>query len=183
VFGGEADVDQTGWDALIVSYLPRLKEFAERHLPAAARSGLGADDVVQDVVMKGIRQRHRFEFRHDEALMAYLRTSIRHRIVDELRKAQRQPTLGSSRFHEPVYRGASPLGQVIARSHARRYRRALAALRDRDRRLIELRIDHGLSYEEIAARLGMRSESAVRMALRRALDRLDAKVNRVRRVR
>jgi RNA polymerase sigma factor (sigma-70 family) len=173
-------MDQTGWDALIVSCLPRLTQFAERQLPAATRARLGADDVVQEALMKSMRQRHRFEFRHQEALMAYLRTSIRHCIVDEIRRVRRRPELVPLNGCEWVVdRGVSPLQRVIARSDAGRYKRALAGLRDRDRQLVELRLEHGLSYLEIAVRLGMRSQSSVRVAIRRALERLGATLNRV----
>lgn len=171
-------MDQTAWNASIGSYLPRLKTFAERHLPAASRGALGADDVVQEVVMKGIRQLHRFEFRHDEAFMAYLRTSIRHRIVDEIRRARRRPVVVPLDNHESVDLSVSPLERLLARSRAQRYRSALADLGDRDRRLIVLRVEHGLSYLDIATRLGMRTESSVRMAVKRALQRLGARVNR-----
>lgn len=171
-------MDPTAWNALIGSYLPRLRQFAERHLPSGARGAIAADDVVHDAVIRGIRHRHRFEFRHDGAFLAYLRKSIRHRIVDEIRRARRRPVLVSMGPHESVDRGVSPLGRLIARSHARRYRQLLGRLSDRDRRLIVLRVEQGLSYAEIAGHLGMRTESAARMAIRRAIDRLGAKVNR-----
>jgi RNA polymerase sigma-70 factor (ECF subfamily) len=171
-------VDQIGWSTLIGSYLPRLRNFAERHLPPETRGALGPDDVVQDVVMRGMRHVQRFELRHEGALVAYLRASIRHRIVDEIRKAKRRPMLVPLEGYESLDRGASPLDRLISRSQARRYRHALAGLSVRDRRLIELRVEQGLSYEEIAVRLGMRSESSVRMALRRALYRLGVRVNR-----
>jgi RNA polymerase sigma factor (sigma-70 family) len=175
-------VDQTGWNALIGSYLPRLTQFAERHLTPDARGTLAAADVVQEAVMKSIRHLHRFEFRHDEAFLAYLRKSIRHRIVDEIRRAKRRPRLVALGMYESADQGLSPLERVIARSQAKRYRDALASLREHDRRLIVLRVEYGLSYEDIAGHLGLRTESAARMALRRAIDRLGANVNRERRL-
>ena len=171
-------MDQHGWSTLINSYLPRLRDFAERHLPPETRGAVAADDVVQDVVMKGMRNVDRFEFRHEEAFMAYLRASIRHRIVDEIRKMKRRPVLVPLDGYESLDRGVSPLERLIARSQARRYRRALANLCVRDRELIALRVEQELSYEAIAVRLGMRSVASVRMAVRRALCRLDARVNR-----
>lgn len=169
-------MDQIGWSTLIGSYLPRLRDFAERHLPPETRGALAPDDVVQDVVMRGMRHVERFEFRHEGALVAYLRASIRHRIVDEIRKAKRRPMLVPLEGYETFDRGVSPLDRLISRSQAQRYKHALAGLSVRDRRLIELRVEYGLSYAEIAVRLRMCSESSVRMAVRRALSRLGARV-------
>jgi len=171
-------VDPAAWNALIGSYLPRLKQFAERHLPTSASGTLAADDVVQEAVLKSFRRLERFEFRHDAAFLAYLRKSIRHRILDEIRRGLRRPMLVSIEDHDSVDLGVSPLDRLIARSHARRYRDQLAKLSDRDRRLIILRLEHGLSYADVAEHLGMRTESAARMAIKRAMQRLGAKMNR-----
>lgn len=54
---------------------------------------IGIDDLVQEVVISGIRQLDRFAFRHEQVFLAYLRTSIRYRIIDELRPTQRRPML------------------------------------------------------------------------------------------
>jgi RNA polymerase sigma-70 factor, ECF subfamily len=175
-------VEPAAWNALIGLYLPRLKQFAERHLPTSTCGTLAADDVVQEAVLKSFRRLQRFEFRHDAAFLAYLRKSIRHRILDEIRRGQRRPMLVSIDDHDSVDVGLSPLERLIARSHARRYRDQLATLSDRDRRLIVLRLEHGLSYADVAEHLGMRTKSAARMAIKRALQRLGAKkcVQRVR---
>jgi RNA polymerase sigma-70 factor, ECF subfamily len=170
-------MDPMAWNALIGSYLPRLRQFAQRHLPPSACGASAADDVVQEAVMRSLRQLHRFEFRHDEALLAYLRKSIRHRIVDEIRRAKRRPALVPMGTLEAVDLAASPLERVVARSQTMRYRDSLARLSDRDRRLIVLRVEQGLSYADIAGHLGMRSESAARMGIKRAIQRLGAKMD------
>ena len=132
------------WNALIGRYLPQLKRFAQAHLPAYLRGTITADDLVQEVVLSGIRQLHRLEFRHEHAFLSYLLTSIRHRIVDEIRRTRRQPALvlvGNWNVDPSV----SPLQQLITRENLRRYAKALACLRDRDRQLIVLRLVRGLS--------------------------------------
>ena len=108
-------MDPAGWNVLIGSYLPRLRQFAQRHLPAGGRGAIGADDVVQEAVMKSLRQLHRFEFRHDGAFLAYLRKSIRHRIVDEIRRAHRRPALISLSGLESIDWAVSPLERLIAK--------------------------------------------------------------------
>ena len=166
------------WNALIDRYLPQLKRFAQAHLPAHLRGTITADDLVQEVVLSGIRQLHRLEFRHEHAFLSYLLTSIRHRIVDEIRRTRRQPALvlvGDWNVDPSV----SPLQRLITRENLRRYAKALTCLADRDRQLIVLRLVRGLSCLDVADRLGMRSEAAVHMAVRRALQRLEKSLNEV----
>jgi RNA polymerase sigma factor (sigma-70 family) len=170
--------NQAEWDALIGRYLPQLKRFAERHLTAQLRGTTTADDLVQEVVLSGIRQLHRLELRHEQAFLSYLLTSIRHRIVDEVRRTRRQPAVV---LHDNgdwnVDLSVSPLQRLITRENLRRYAKALACLADRDRQLIVLRVVRGLSCLDVADRLGMRSEAAVHMAVRRALRRLEKRLN------
>ena len=166
------------WNAVIGGYLPQLKRFAQTHLPAHLRGTITADDLVQEVVLSGIRQLHRLEFRHEHAFLSYLLTSIRHRIVDEIRRTRRQPArvlVGNWNVDPSV----SPLQQLITRENLRRYAKALACLADRDRQLIVLRLVRGLSCRDVADRLGMRSEAAVHMAVKRALQRLEQSLNEV----
>jgi RNA polymerase sigma factor (sigma-70 family) len=155
----------------VISPLVRpLNEFAARLMPDQVRASVGPDDLVQDVLIKGMAQLHRFEFRHRGAFQAYLRTSIRHRIVDELRKASRRRVAALEA--KPVDGARSPLEQAINKQNVKRYARALTGLGQRDQRLIVLRIEQQLSYSEMAAQLGVSSEHAVRVPVRRALLRL-----------
>jgi RNA polymerase sigma factor (sigma-70 family) len=166
------------WNAVIGCYLPQLKRFAERHLPAQLRGAITPDDLVQEAVLNGIRQLPRLEVRHEHAFLSYLMTSIRHRIVDEIRRTRRRPALV---LHTEVDwnadPGVSPLQRLIMRENLRRYAKALACLGDRDRQLIILRLDKGLSCLDVAVRLGMPSEAAVQMAVKRALRRLHKNLN------
>ena len=169
---------QVEWNALIGRYLPQLKRFAQTHLPAYLRGTITADDLVQEVVLSGIRQLHRLEFRHEHAFLSYLLTSIRHRIVDEIRRTRRQPALVLVDDWN-VDPAVSPLQRLITRQNLRRYAKALARLTDRDRQLIVLRLVRGLSCLDVANRLGMPSEAAVHMAVKRALQRLEKSLNQV----
>jgi RNA polymerase sigma-70 factor, ECF subfamily len=176
--GGTSATNRAEWNAVIGAYLPQLKRFAQTHLPAHLRGTITADDLVQEVVLSGIRQLHRLEFRHERAFLSYLLTSIRHRIVDEIRRTRRQPArvlVGNWNVDPSV----SPLQQLITRENLRRYAKALACLADRDRQLIVLRLVRGLSCRDVADRLGMRSEAAVHMAVKRALQRLEQSLTEV----
>jgi RNA polymerase sigma factor (sigma-70 family) len=163
-------------NAMLDRYLPQLKRFARTHLPAHLRGTITADDLVQEVVLSGIRQLHRLELRHEHAFLSYLLTSIRHRIVDEIRRTRRQPApVLVGEWH--VDPSVSPLQRLITRENLRRYAKALARLGDRDRQLIVLRLVRGLSCLDVAVRLGMPSQAAVQMGVRRALRRLEKRLN------
>jgi RNA polymerase sigma-70 factor (ECF subfamily) len=168
----------TEWDALIGGYLPQLKRFASKHLPPQLHGTMTPDDLVQEVVLSGLRQLPRLEFHHEQAFLAYLRTSIRHRIVDEVRRKRHQPYALEDDGDGYTDHGVSPLQRLITRESLRRYARALACLDDRDRQLIVLRLVRGLSCADIAVRLGMPSDAAVRMGVGRALGRLKKHLNR-----
>jgi RNA polymerase sigma factor (sigma-70 family) len=164
---------------LIGGYLPQLKRFATRHLPAHLQGTITPDDLVQEVVLSGLRQLPRLELTHEQAFLSYLLTSIRHRIVDEVRKQRHQPAFV---LHDEgnwrADRGASPLQRLITRENLKPYAQALACLSHRDRQLIVLRLVRGLSCLEIAVQLGLPSDAAVRMGVKRALGRLKKRLNR-----
>jgi RNA polymerase sigma factor (sigma-70 family) len=170
--------DRAEWNALIGCYLPQLKRFAIRHLPAQLHGTITPDDLVQEVVLSGLRQLPRLELLHEQAFLSYLLTAIRHRIVDEVRRTRRQPAfVPDDDGNWGVDRGVSPLQRLITRESLRRYAKALACLTDRDRQLIVLRLVRGLSCLEVAVRLEMPSEAAVHMAVKRARRRLEKSLN------
>ena len=170
--------DSIEWNALISGYLPQLTRFARRHLPVQLHGSITPDDLVQEVVLKGLRQLPRLELSHEQAFLSYLLTSIRHRIIDEVRRKRRQPAFAlDDGCYGAAESGVSPLQRLITRESLKPYAQALAYLADRDRQLIVLRLVRGLSCLDIAVRLGMPSEGAVRMAVTRAVRRLKEHLN------
>ena len=166
--------DREAWNALIGRYMPQLTGFARRHLPIRIRATLTPDDLVQEVVLRGTRQLHRLEFRHEQAFLSYLFKSIRHRIVDEIRRMRCQPALVplDERVNRRSDSARSQLQRLVARESIRGYTKALGHLAERDRQLIMLRIVKRLPCQTVAARLGMNNAAAVHMAAARALCRL-----------
>jgi DNA-directed RNA polymerase specialized sigma24 family protein len=60
----------------------------------------------------------------------------------------------------------------VDKEEIRRYRAALFRLKPRDRRLIVMRMEQQLTYQEIGTELRMASPNAARVALIRAMGRL-----------
>jgi RNA polymerase sigma-70 factor, ECF subfamily len=171
------DGDPRAWDHLLAHYGARLRRYAHGRLPTRARAMTDTVDVVQDVVISARGRLGRFEFRHEEALMAYLRRAVRNRIIDEIRRSSRRPVvneLDDTHFDS----SPSPLDRAIDAENQRRYRTALTLLRKRDRLALMLRLERHVSYEQLAAQLGLPTPSAARVALFRALRRLALALNR-----
>src|SRR5262249_48031940 len=76
------DVDAL--DRLLHRYLPPLEKWARGRLPRWARDLSDTQDLVQDTVLKTLRNLSAFEHRREGALQAYLRQAVMNRIQDDL---------------------------------------------------------------------------------------------------
>jgi RNA polymerase sigma factor (sigma-70 family) len=167
--GGDADA----LERLMARYLVPLQRWAHGRLPCWARDMSDTQDIVQDAVVRVLGHLSAFQPRGSGALHAYLRTAVKNRILDEIRRVHRHVP-PESLDEEPPSPDVDPLEVAIGRQTLDRYEMALAGLRDDDREIIIARVEWGLSYEEIAAASGKPSPNAARVAVRRAVLRLAA---------
>lgn len=158
-------------EALIQKCLPALNRWAHGRLPAGARGRLDTRDLVQEAVLHLIARSQAFEPTTAEAALAYLRKTVLNLVRDEARRLARRPVC-SELTEDAAEVLESPLDALIQQETFVHYRRALATLRPRDRRLIVASLERDWSVQEIAARLPMKSVAAARVALGRALQRL-----------
>lgn len=158
-------------ESLLREYVAPLARLASGLLPAYARGMTDTQDVVQDVLANTARRLGDIDCDEDGALLAYLRRAVRHRVIDEIRRATRRPRMDVLLDDCPAP-GLSPLDAAIRAQNDRRVRMALCQLNARDRRAVLLRVRHGLSYDEIAPQLGCPTANAARIAVRRAVGRL-----------
>jgi RNA polymerase sigma-70 factor, ECF subfamily len=163
--------DAAARDELCARYLPRLQRWAHGRLPASARGALDTVDLVQDTFMQVLRRLDEFEPQHEGAFQGYLRTTLMHRILDEIRRVQRrgpaEPLDVDAPGHDP-----SPLEEAIGTETLERYEAALARLSASDRDALIMRIEMGCGYAEIMSALEKPTLAATQMAVRRALLRL-----------
>jgi RNA polymerase sigma-70 factor (ECF subfamily) len=129
-------------------------------------------------MLRTFRRLDRFEPRLEHALRAYLRQAVQNRILDELRRTRRQPNQQLLDSSHPDDR-PSPLDHAQDEEERRRYGLALARLNEDERQLIVARVDLGYSYEQIALLTGRATANAARVAIRRALQKLGAEMERV----
>jgi RNA polymerase sigma-70 factor (ECF subfamily) len=172
--------DTDAAEALFLRCLPALRRFARSKLPQHARDLLDTQDLVQDALLRVIRHLHTFEWRGEGSLMAYLRTALLNRVLDEQRRAARRPS------REPLDdqhadRGASPLETVIGRENHALYERALHQLPPAYREAIVLRFEMQYSFDQIADALDKRNPANARMFVSRATMRLGREIAGLRR--
>jgi RNA polymerase sigma-70 factor (ECF subfamily) len=168
--------DNQALGTLLERHLPRLRRWASGRLPRNARDGFDTEDLVQETVIRTLRTIQGFEYRHEGALQAYLRQALANGIRDRIRRAARRPQAAPLDDRAPV-EGESPLEEAIGRETADRYEAALSALEPGDREAIVGRLELGYDYAELAAALDKPSADAARVAVRRAVLRLAAKMS------
>jgi RNA polymerase sigma-70 factor (ECF subfamily) len=163
--------DQVALEMLINRILPSLRRIGHKRLAGHARSLLDIDDLVQDALVSLVRRLPHFVCQTPGSLLAYLQRVIVNRIIDATRKRASQGEW-TALPDECAGQAVSPLQRVIDKEEMLRYRAAMLRLKPRDRQLIVMRIEYGLTYPEIATQLRVPSPNAARVALIRAMARL-----------
>jgi RNA polymerase sigma-70 factor (ECF subfamily) len=163
--------DSAALERLILRYFPRLRRWARRRLPPWARDVAETEDLVQETLFNAVRNLGTFEMHAEHSLRAYMKKALRNRVQDEIKRAVRHPPGAALSDTLPVA-DPSPMEHAIAREDLWRCRAAIARLKPTDRGLILAVLSEDLSASELAARVGMRSPDAARIALSRAVRRL-----------
>jgi RNA polymerase sigma-70 factor (ECF subfamily) len=167
--------DAAARERLIARYLPVLRAWAHGRLPAGARGLADTEDVVQVTLVRALNHLHRFEYRHEGALLGYLRQGVLNAIRQEIRRARRRPAGPAIEDGVPD-RAASVVEQVVGRETLERYEAALMELTPDQREAVMLRLEFGYSYPEIAEAIERHSANTARMLVVRALVRLAARL-------
>jgi RNA polymerase sigma-70 factor (ECF subfamily) len=149
-----------------------LKRWARGRLPNYARAGANTEDIVQDVIVRALRQIDRFEHRTVDGLRAYLRESVRNRIRDEIRRVSRRNNVPDDEPETVASDAPSPLEQLILRERSDNYVAALRTLKPEERLAVIYRLEHGWSHQAIADKLGKTTPDAARMTVTRSMKRL-----------
>jgi RNA polymerase sigma-70 factor, ECF subfamily len=118
-----------------------------------------ADDITSETFIRLWHARERLDL---ATVKAYLLAIARNLFLEHHRRASRLGVLGEHPDRRP-----DPEEQAGARAELRAVLSALQALPDADRAAVLLRADEELSYEEIAAILGI-SPGAARVKVHRA---------------
>ena len=158
------DGDAAARDALLARYLPRLRAWAHRRLPAHGRDLAETDDLA-------LNHLEDFESRRPGALLAWLRTILMNVVRDEIRHRRRMPE--QVPVSESALVGeASAVEAAVGAETMQAYEAGLRRLDEDKRMAVIMRVEFGMGYEEIARELGRPSANATRMMIVRALQEL-----------
>lgn len=178
--------DGEAWKALYANIETRLKLIAaSRPLPL----GIELDDLVQEVVGYVYRSLDSYEKQPDATFHSWLLKIAENKIKDLWRRARAQKRDGAvlfrdylnSQMSDPGFASSDPRASQLARANEIQALQdeAMQKLSDRHRQVIELRIE-GLSYDEVAARMGYEKAGTVRALHNRAMERLRTLMDKVR---
>lgn len=163
--------DRQALESLFDRYLPEIRRWASGRLPAWARDLAETQDVVQDTLLQVFKRLDGFDYRGDGAFLAYLKQAVMNRLRNEMRRASRRP--GHDEILPTVEDAApSPVEFAVGVETLERYERALGRLPAAEREAVVARVELGLSWTDLAERLGKPSSDAARMMVARALLRV-----------
>jgi len=132
---------------------------------------IDTDDLVQLTLLRALDHVKEFEPRRPGAFLAYLRKILFNQIRDQIRRTVRRPR--QENLNEGLIDPcASPLERVIGKQAIERYEEALRRLPADYQAAIMLRLEAGLSYQEMADVLERPTANAARLLASRALLRL-----------
>lgn len=155
--------DAAAFRAVFDRYWPRMCHFAATMLPDAG----DAEDVVQEAFVR--LWEHRARFRQDDAVRAFLYTSIRNRCLN-IWKHDKVVRKYGQMLGVPRER-PDAISQIIEAEVLDRVHRALELLPAGCRHVLELSYFEGLRNQDIAARLKV-SVNTVKTQKKRALHLL-----------
>jgi RNA polymerase sigma-70 factor, ECF subfamily len=160
-----AQGDQAALAEIIRRHQGRLYQVAYRLL----RDPLEAEDALQEVFLKVYEHAHRFEPK--ASVSAWLHRITANHCLNLLRRRRPQESLDDDDAPPVPDVGATPLQALEERDLNRRLEQLLDALPENQRRALVLKRFAGLSYQEIAAEMGL-SPQAVDGLLKRARQSL-----------
>ena len=165
------DGSEDARETLYRRYLPRLRRWARGRLDGRARGLLATDDIVQDVLVRTLHRVDEFDPKHSGAFLAYMRLSLKNRLMEAARHAQWQSVPEPIDTEVPAS-DPSPFRNALENELVARFDQALERLTAVEQAAVVARLELGMSYDEIARELGKPSPDAARMTVNRAVARL-----------
>jgi len=162
--------DRAAQQDLYARCLPLMRRWARGWLPRTHRGLNDADDLVQNAMLRTWHRLADFEVRGASSFLGYLHQVLLNEVRGELRRCGRQGIAVECDESLPAA-DHTPIDEVLQLERECAYASALGRLSGRQRRHIEMRVEQGLSFGEIAALTGG-SKDGARMMVARALRSL-----------
>jgi RNA polymerase sigma-70 factor (ECF subfamily) len=163
--------DVVAREELFQRFIPILRRWAHRRLPAGSRDLNETMDLVQITLLRALNRLERFEHRGEGAFLAYLRQILLNVVREETRRSANrgiQETIDETL----VSPHASVVERVIGAEQMESYHQGLERLTEEQREAVLLRLEFDYTYEQIAEAIGKPSADAARMTVVRALAAL-----------
>ena len=181
------DGDESALEQLCRVYSERVRWIVRLRMGGEIRSKLESMDLVQDVFISALRDLGNFTYKNEGDFLRWLSKIAENRLRDNLDKlhANKRDIHKEVRFdsHRPTTENSfvgtvepidltTPSAIMSKREDLTKLAKALDALKPEYRKVIVLTKIDGLSYKEIADKLG-KSGDAVRMLVSRAIAALN----------
>lgn len=176
------DGDRAALDALFARYLPWVFETVALRLGRRQKDCGDIEDLVQESLLDAFRSIERFEERSEGSFRHWLARIVENNVVDRERRRRAQKRGGGKeRVFRDVYdtaasgpearsHEATPSQVAGRRENAELVELALLRLPERCREILILRDRCEMSFEEVAAAIGLGSAESARTTYRRALQ-------------
>ena len=169
--------DREAAGELIRRYEGRVRASVRRRLGADLRKRIDTDDIFQSAIAASLDGLKGLHFEGEDALIGWLTTVAERRLIGAVRRhragkrdVSRESPLRSA---DRIQAGRTSPTQGAVRGEAQQsVKRAVSRLPPDERRVVELRSYEGLTFEEIATRLGLSDRHAARERFRSALRRM-----------
>ncbi len=155
--------DPDAWEALFRRSYRNLFSFARRRL----LDDQAADDAVSETMMRALDNIERFTWQGG-GFDAWLYGIARNVVYEHARSRRRTSSMGAD---DPVAIEPGPEERAVTEAEVTAVRLAFSQLTPDEQELLELRVQGGLSSEDVGRLIG-KKPVAVRMAQSRALGRL-----------
>lgn len=159
--------DLVASEKLFSLYQPALLRWAHGRIPNQAKNYLETLDLVQETMVSALNSKEKIRADSAGAFFCYLRAIFINQLKQELRKNQGFQLALTTRFtqfeklsYEEDYHGLIAYDQAIDR------------LSQAEKEAVIMRVEFGLSHQEIADLTGRDSPDAARMFIKRALKKL-----------
>jgi RNA polymerase sigma-70 factor, ECF subfamily len=163
--------DSCARDRLIENFRPVLARWAHGRLPKKMRDINETQDIVQIALLKTFDSFGKFREDDSISFRVYLKNTVLNLIRDEMRRYARRPI--EEAFDLDMHDTSAPSVAAAFDELERQiaYQEALLTLPERQRTLISMRVELGMTYDRIAEEVKSTAD-AVRVMTSRAIVQL-----------
>jgi RNA polymerase sigma-70 factor (ECF subfamily) len=169
--------DREAADAIARRYMGRLRPIVRRQIGDHLRARVDTDDMVQTAIHQAVRDLEGFEYQGEKAFEGWLARVAARKVQMAARHHQagkrdvRRDDI-ETRFGEKAGRLTSPTQGAARNEVTKDIREAVAQLPDRERSVVELHTFDGLTFGEVAEKLGLENKDRARYVFQSALKLL-----------